>query len=71
MRYLLLISVHSTYFIVKSGDAVNVDGGDFTDENEIVKKQKEPADKMIKRAKAKPKAQEDHKVYEFEPDVNW
>ena len=68
MRYLLLISVHQTYFIMKNGDTVSWKWGKSTAEGKIVKEHKEPVTKTIKGAKVKRNASKDEPAYEIKQE---
>jgi len=68
MRYLLLISVHQSYFIMKKGDTVSWKWGKSEAEGEITAKHTEPITKTIKGAKVKRNASKDEPAYDIEQD---
>jgi hypothetical protein len=68
MRYLLLISIHQTYFIMKNGDIVSWKWGKSTAEGKIVKTYEKPVTKTIKGTKVKREASKAEPAYEIEQD---
>ena len=66
MSYLLLISIHQSFFIMKKGDTVSWKWGQSEAEGKIAGKHTEPVTKTIKGAKVKRNASKDEPAYDIE-----
>ena len=68
MSYLLLISIHQSFFIMKKGDTVSWKWGQSEAEGKIIAKHTEPVTKTIKGAKVKRNASKAEPAYDIEQD---